>query len=267
MSEAQIVTLTTDFGLSDHFVGTMKGVILRINPGAQFVDICHQLNSYDILGAGLTLALSYPYFPDGTVHLAIVDPGVGSSRRAIVARTSRFLFVAPDNGLLSFVYEREPDVEVREITAERYFLKPVSQTFHGRDIFAPVAGWLSKGVAVEEFGEQITNYYRLDIPRPRRIGARQVQGVVLKWDHFGNLITNLAPQVIPELFSKPVPEFRLTIQGQVVTRLYSSYSSGAAGEVFSILGSSGYLEVCMNRASAAVTLQAAPGAEFTLTLG
>jgi S-adenosyl-L-methionine hydrolase (adenosine-forming) len=267
LAHSPIVTLTTDFGLSDHFVGTMKGVMLRINPALQFVDISHQLDSYNISGAAFTLGLAYSYFPDNTIHLAVVDPGVGSSRRAIVARARGYLFVAPDNGLLSLVYEREPECEVREITAEHYFLKPVSHTFHGRDIFAPVAAWLSKGIAPENFGERITDYCRLELPRPQRTDAQHFRATVLKADRFGNLITNLAPADAPELFLEPSPSFRLAIQGRIVGRLYRSYSAGGSGELFAILGSSGYLEVCMNRASAASALQAGPGTEVTLELG
>ena len=161
MPHPRVITLTSDFGLADHFVGVMRGVILRINPEARLVDISHEVDSYDILDGAFTLAQSYRFFPPGTIHLVVVDPGVGSARRPILVTAPSAQFVAPDNGVLSMIYEREPDAQVRHITRERYFLRPVSNTFHGRDIFAPVAGWLSKGVEPGEFGKVVTDYVRL----------------------------------------------------------------------------------------------------------
>jgi S-adenosyl-L-methionine hydrolase (adenosine-forming) len=267
LAQPAIITLTTDFGLDDHFVGTMKGVMLNINPAAQLADICHRVPSYDVLDGALTLALSYSYFPAGTIHVAIVDPGVGSARRPIVAQSRRYRFVAPDNGVLSFIYQREPDLQVRHATAERYFLHPVSNTFHGRDIFAPLAGWLSNGVKVEEMGGIVTDFVKLTIPRPQRVNPTTVDGRVLKVDKFGNLITNVAPEDVPELFSASSPPFRITVQQQKITRLYSSYSMGGLSELFAILGSSGYLEICRNLGSAASALQANRGTEVKVALG
>ena len=160
------VTLTTDFGLNDHFVGTLKGVILNIIPEANVVDICHSVQAFDILDGALALAQSYSYFPAGTVHLVVVDPGVGSARRPIMAASEAHHFVAPDNGVLSLMYAREQRLTVRHITSEHYFLQPISNTFHGRDIFAPVAGYLAKGVDDEKFGEEITDFVRFNAPRP-----------------------------------------------------------------------------------------------------
>src|SRR6516165_1929781 len=147
MSEPRIVTFTTDFGLNDAFVGIMHGVVLNIHAEAKLVDICHAVASYDIFDGAWTIAQSYRFFPPRTVHVIVVDPGVGSERRPIVAETDDYIFVAPDNGVLSLIEAREPSMTVRHIIADRYFLQPVSQTFHGRDIFSPVAGYLSKGVA------------------------------------------------------------------------------------------------------------------------
>jgi S-adenosyl-L-methionine hydrolase (adenosine-forming) len=262
-----LVTLTTDFGLDDHFVGTMKGVMLNINPSIQFVDICHGVRSFDLLDGALTLALSYTYFPPETIHLVVVDPGVGSARRPILAACARGKFVAPDNGVLSLVYQRETNLEVRHATAERYFLHPVSNTFHGRDIFAPLAGWLSNGTSVEQFGGVITDYVTLNFPKPERVAERQIQGVVLKVDKFGNLITNFAPDDVPELFSGDLPPFRITVQEHKITRMYTSYSMGKASELFTILGSSGYLEVCRNLGSAAGALEATRGTRVSLEIG
>jgi S-adenosyl-L-methionine hydrolase (adenosine-forming) len=262
-----LVTLTTDFGLDDHFVGTMKGVMLNINPSLTFVDICHRIQSYDLLDGALSIALSYAYFPPGTIHLVIIDPGVGSARRPVVAASPRHKFVAPDNGVLSLIYERESNLEVRHATAERYFLHPVSNTFHGRDIFAPLAGWLSAGTELDHLGGVVTDYVTLSVPKPERVSEEQVQGVILKVDKFGNLITNVSPEDVPELFSGSSPPFRITVQDYTVTRMYSSYSMGKASELFTILGSSGYLEVCRNLGSAADALQATRGTEVKIRIG
>jgi S-adenosyl-L-methionine hydrolase (adenosine-forming) len=261
LTRRPVITLTTDFGLADHFVGVMKGVILNINPEADLVDLSHEVAAHDILDAAFLIAQSYRYFPRDTIHLVVVDPGVGSDRRPILATTNDYKFVAPDNGVLSFFYDRENDCEVRHLTNEQYFLKPVSQTFHGRDIFSPVAGWLSKGTEVDRFGERITDYVRLAMPAPLRSAEGIVIGLILKVDSFGNLITNLTPQDAPELFSKKEPSFTIIINRQTVSHLFTSYSAGQPSELFVILGSSGYLEVASNQGSAATILKARRGDE------
>jgi hypothetical protein len=262
-----LVTLITDFGASDHFVGVMKGVILNINPEVQIVDLCNHVNSFDIFDAAFALAQSYRYFPNDTIHLVVVDPGVGSARRPILARTIDYKFVAPDNGVLSLIYEREESIEVRHVSSEHYFLSPVSQTFHGRDVFAPVAGWLSKGVEVDKFGEVITDYAKFTPPKPKKVGPELLTGVVLRIDKFGNLITNITPGDVPELFSDPAPAFKIVINQQEVTRLYQAYSLGKPSEIFAIVGSSGYLEISTNRGSAAKALNVGRGAEVGIRLG
>ena len=259
MSEDRIVTFTTDFGLSDPFVGIMHGVVLGIHPGTVIVDISHAVHSYDVLDGALTIAQAYRFFPPRTVHVVVVDPGVGSRRRPIMVETDGYVFVAPDNGVLSLVEAREPKFSVRHITAERYFLQPVSQTFHGRDVFAPVAGWLSKGVAPAEFGPEISDYVRLPLPKVERRGDKRVRGVVLKVDKFGNLITNISEQDAPELFTASCPAFSLHLAGRTITRLCHSYAEGSADESFAIVGSSGYLEVAALQASAAEKLGAGAG--------
>jgi S-adenosylmethionine hydrolase len=170
---SHIITLTTDFGLNDHFVGTMKGVILGINPDAEIVDICNSVQSFDILEGALTIAQSYRYFPVDTINMVIVDPGVGSARRPILVTTEKHRFIAPDNGVLSLVYDREERISVRHITSEHYFLQPTSKTFHGRDIFAPIAAWLSKGLDAAKFGDEITDYARFTMPRPKKSATRR----------------------------------------------------------------------------------------------
>lgn len=259
-----IVTLTTDFGLNDHFVGTIKGVILNIAPNADVVDICHSVQPFDILDAALTLAEAYNHFPVRTVHLVVVDPGVGSARRPIIASSDRHNFVAPDNGVLSLMYAREERLSVRHISSQHYFLQPVSNTFHGRDIFGPVAAYLAKGVDHEKFGPEITDFARFNAPKPKAVDAKTIKGVVLKVDRFGNLITNFTPQDVPAMFEGK--KFKLIICKKEITALKSNYAEGAQGEVFAILGSMGYLEIAANRAAAAQLTGGAKGAEVSISL-
>ncbi len=261
----RFITLTTDFGSSDHYVGTMKGVVYNINPAAQVVDISHEVPSYDLLDGALTIAQAYSYFPPETIHVVVVDPGVGSARRPILARTDKYFFVAPDNGVLSLVLEREERVHVREISSDHYFLQPVSQTFHGRDVFAAVAGWLSKDVEFSNFGDEISDYVRFRMPPPKAIEQGRIQGVVLKVDKFGNVVTNLTPRDIPQLFAPHPPEFKIVIGKHEITSLRSSYAESAPGEVFGILGSMGFLEISMNRGSAARTLEVGKGTEVLVS--
>ena len=255
------ITLTTDFGLSDPFVGIMKGVIHSIHPDAKVVDLTHQVTSFDVLEGALVLAQSYPYFPPDTVHVVVVDPGVGSERRPILASTPQAHFIGPDNGVFTLVYEREPSVQVRAITAEQYFRKPVSQTFHGRDIFAPAAAWLSKGVEPETLGPEVSDYVRLHIPKPQRAGPNALRGAVLRVDKFGNVITNFRQGDLPG-----GRRFRVVLHERPVTRLVSSYEAGASGEIFLIVGSAGLLEIATRQASAAGTLAAHSGDEVTLEM-
>src|SRR5215469_16324325 len=184
-----IITLTTDYGTNDHLVGVLKGVILKINPEVQIVDITHGVTPFDLLDGAMAIANSYSYFPPRTIHVVIVDPGVGTDRRPILVSGQNQYFIAPDNGVLSGVYEKEQQFMVRHLTAEHYFLQPVSKTFHGRDVFAAVAGWLSKNWQPGSMGEEITDFKRFALPRPKESDGL-LKGVVLKVDSFGNLITN-----------------------------------------------------------------------------
>jgi S-adenosyl-L-methionine hydrolase (adenosine-forming) len=263
----QFVTLTTDFGLQDHFVGVIKAVILNINPEAILVDINHNVSSYDVFDAAFTLVQSYRFFPSDTIHLVVVDPGVGTARRPILARSMEHKFVAPDNGVLSLIYEREENVEVRHVTADHYFLNPVSNTFHARDIFAPVVGWLSKGVEVDKFGDPITDFAKFTPPKPKRVSDGLIKGVTLKVDKFGNLITNLMPEDVPQLFSENPPPFKIIVNQQEITKLNLAYSAGKPSEIFAMVGSSGYLEIATNRGSAAKALSVGRGAEVGVMFG
>jgi len=263
----RLITFTTDFGLNDHYVGTMKGVILSINPGALLVDICNSVQSFDILDGAITISQAYRHFPSETIHLVIVDPGVGTARRPIVVTTEKHVFIAPDNGVLSFVYDQEQRISVRHITADHYFLNPVSNTFHGRDIFAPVVGWLSKGVEIDKFGDTITDFAKFTPPKPKAVSEQLLKGVVLKIDKFGNIITNLTPEDVPQLFSENPPPFKIIVNQQEITRLNLSYSMGKPQEIFAMVGSSGFLEICTNRGSAAKALNVVRGAEVGVMMG
>src|SRR5215475_3148111 len=244
----------------------MKGVISSINPSAQIVDITNSIQSYDILDGAIAISQAYSYFPADTVHVVVVDPGVGSARRPIVAKVGVHIFVAPDNGVLSLVYEREESISVRHITSEHYFRQPVSSTFHGRDIFAPVAAYLSKGVELDKFGEEISDYVRFVAPKPKPSGSNAWKGVVLKIDKFGNLITPITPKDIPPLFQPAPPPFTTVVGTAEITRLAPNYAGGAQGEIFALLGSTAFLEISVNRASEARVAGADKGAEVSVTL-
>jgi S-adenosyl-L-methionine hydrolase (adenosine-forming) len=258
-----IITLTTDFGTSDHLVGSMKGVILNINPAARIVDINHSVVPYDILDGALSIANAYSYFPSRTIHVVIVDPGVGTERRPILVSGEKQFFVAPDNGVLSPIFEREA-CTVRHITAGHYFLNPISPTFHGRDIFAPTAGWLSKTFQTEAFGEVVTDFVRFTMPKAKSSG-QSVKGVVLRVDAFGNLMTNFTAEDIPA-GALSGGAIKLIVNGKPVVKFVQTFAAGAAGEAVAVLGSAGYLEIAVNRGSAARVLGANRGAEVTLDL-
>ena len=266
MANRPIITLTTDFGLSDHFVGTIKGVILAISPEIEIVDISHSVQAFDVLDGALTIAQSYSYFPSGTVHLVVVDPGVGTARRPILVTSDRHHFVAPDNGVLSMVYAREERLHIRHVTAEHYSLQPISNTFHARDVFAPIAAWLAKGVDPEKFGDEVSDFVRFNPPKPKSVNGNTLRGVILKVDRFGNLVTNITPQDAPMLFGPEPAPFKMVVGKQEITEIHPTYSEGAPGEVFGILGSMGYLEIAANRGSAAKIVGIGKGSEVTISL-
>ena len=261
-----MITLTTDFGLTEHYVGAMKGVIYSINPSVQLVDITNAVQSFDILDGAIAISQAYSYFPKDTVHMVVVDPGVGGPRRPIIANVGQYLFVAPDNGVLSLVYEREERVTVRQITSDYYFHQPVSNTFHGRDVFAPVAAYLSKGVDASKFGEEVSDYVRFAAPKPKAIAANQWKGIVLKTDKFGNLVTNITAKDIPQIFDGSSNAFKISVGKTEVIKLCSSYSQGAQGELFAIVGSTGFLEISANKAAASRVAGADKGSEVTVTV-
>jgi S-adenosylmethionine hydrolase len=250
-----IITLTTDFGLSDPFVGIMKGVILGIAPNAQLVDISHDIQSYDILEAAFLLDTAYRYFPAGTVHMIVVDPGVGSSRRPIAALSHGHRFVAPDNGVLSRVVENT----AYHITNANLFLPYVSRTFQGRDIFAPVAAHLAQGMPIDSVGPRITDFVTQPVPTPTTNNG-MTRGSVLRVDKFGNIITNLRRSDLR-------PDFTIRVAGRPITRLYGTFSEAQPGEFFALEGSTGYIELALNQGSAADLLKVRSGAEIEVESG
>jgi S-adenosylmethionine hydrolase len=256
-----IITLTTDFGLSDHFVGVMKGVILGIQPAAQLIDISHGVQPYEIADGAFTIAQAYRYFPKKTIHVVVVDPGVGSARRPLLAEMAGQYFVAPDNGVLSMVFARE-QAKVRHITSHRYFLDPVSRTFHGRDVFSPVAAHLASGAKPSRFGKQIEDYIRADFDKPAHTGQHTWTGTILKADHFGNLATNFHIDHFAAIRTHP---FALKVGRQTIARLALTFSECDPDELFVVVGSSGYIEVAASEASAARTLGCGAGTPVELT--
>ena len=260
-----LITLLTDFGTADYFVGAMKGVILSINPHASIVDITHEIPPQDILSGAFTLSAVYQNFPEGTINVAVVDPGVGSTRRAIIAASSNQFFVGPDNGLFSFIYERETERRVFHITNEDYFRKPVSATFHGRDVFAPAAAALSTGVAPEMLGIEITDYVRLAEIKPGLASDGVIEGAIIHIDHFGNCITNLTRNDISEEMIER--GLTLSINGREIKsfRRFFSEDEESAKTPFAIWGSAGFLEIAAFRASAAKLLDVRAGQLIKVT--
>lgn len=250
-----IVTLLTDFGVGDYFVGAMKGAVLSVNPQAQIVDITHDIPAHDIEAGAFTLRAAYETFPVGTIHVAVVDPGVGSSRRAVVARGSGgHLFVGPDNGVLGHVYERTEGLRVFQLTKREFFREPVSATFHGRDIFAPVAGALSRGVAPETLGEEIEDFVRLPQSTPLRNPDCSLTGAVIHIDRFGNCVTNITPQDLSVADIESGARILVGDCAPLSLRDYFAVEENSRGEPFAIWGSAGFLEIAIYCDSAARAL-------------
>lgn len=251
-----VVTLLTDFGTADYFVAAVKGVILTSNPRVSIIDITHEIPPQDIECGAFTLLTCYREFPPGTIHVAVVDPGVGSSRRPIVVSAGSHYFVGPDNGLFSYVYDNEASHQTFHVTADEYFRRPVSASFHGRDVFAPVAAALSKGVQPAALGPQITDEARLMPLSPVKENDEKVHGRIIHIDRFGNCITNFTRADAPA--SK---QLELLVNGQVIRTVRGFFTDehGAKDEVFAIWGSAGFLELSLNARSAAVHLGAKRG--------
>jgi S-adenosylmethionine hydrolase len=237
------ITLSTDFGLDDPYVGIMKGVILGINPQVQLIDLTHALSNQHLMEAAFVLQTAYSYFPKGTVHLAIVDPEVGGGRRLMAIQGKETIWVGPDNGLFTLVLKKQPQAKLFHLTNSAFFLKPVSCTFHGRDILAPVAAHLSQGVPLEEMGPSISDPVLLSFPEPE-IKEKEIAGQVLWADHFGNLITNIHQETLLPYLSDPA--ITVFIGSDTITEILQTYSQGHPGRLMALIGSSGYLEIACN---------------------
>jgi S-adenosyl-L-methionine hydrolase (adenosine-forming) len=259
-----IVALLSDFGTRDHYVGTMKAVVLGVCPEATLVDIAHEISPHDVLAAALELAASYRFFPSGTVFLVVVDPGVGSARRAIAVETSDYIFVAPDNGVLTAVLRETPPKHVVELTERKYARPTVSRTFEGRDRFAPAAGWLAKGVRLNSLGRPVADYHTIDIPMPV-VGEDAVTGEVLLVDRFGNLITNVDRKTFERL--SRTGAVSVAIGSHAVPRLVNTYAEAAHGDVCALFGSTDHLEIAVTGGSAADTLGLGRGAPVEIRRG
>jgi S-adenosylmethionine hydrolase len=245
-----IITLTTDFGYRDPFVGIMKGVILDINPFATIVDITHGLSPQNILEAAIAIDMSYKSFPPEAIHIVVVDPGVGSARRPILVTNDHCHFVGPDNGVFSLVYNSSESISVVHVTAEHYFLPQTSATFHGRDIFAPVAAWFSRGIDISKFGDPITDYVTIPVPALVLVKKNILEGEVIYIDRFGNAITNINTQNIDDLrSSSPKGKPRVLVKGKEVP-LKNHYSEAKDEGLYSLINSFGYLELFVYKGSA-----------------
>jgi S-adenosyl-L-methionine hydrolase (adenosine-forming) len=252
-----IIVLLTDFGTADHYAGTMKGVVLGICPDVTLVDLTHDIPAHDVLAAALELAASYRYFPAGTIFLTVVDPGVGSSRRGLAAEAGDFRFVAPDNGVLTAVFDEVQPKKVVELTERRYARPTVSRTFEGRDRFAPAAGWLAKGVQLSALGRPLADYQRVEIPA-LEAGPEALAGQVLRIDRFGTLITNIDRRTFERFVQSG--EVHIAAGGHRIARLVGTYGEIAPGEICALFGSSDHLEIAASAASAAGRLELARGA-------
>ena len=249
------ITLVTDFGTDDYFVGAMKGVILSVNSGAALIDITHEIPPQDIHAAAFTLLACYRSFAQGTIHVAIVDPGVGSTRRPILVVAGGYFFIGPDNGIFSYVLDNEADQTIFHITSEQFVRKPLSTTFHGRDVFAPVAAALSTGLSTDSFGPQINDPVKLPALKPVVGSNGKVSGRIIHIDRFGNCVTNIDRSSLSG--NQPI---RVTVKGKRVEAFREFYGEvGAGKKPFVIWGSAGFLEVSARNRSAARLLGAERG--------
>jgi len=258
-----IVALLTDFGTKDHYAGTLKGVVLSVCPDANLVDIGHDIPAHDVVAGALELAACYRYFPNGTIFLVVVDPGVGSSRRGVAADISDYRFVAPDNGVLSAVFLESPPKRVVELTERKFSRPTISRTFEGRDRFAPAAGFLAKGIALVSLGKTIKDFHTIDLPRPS-VSGTEVRGEVVRVDRFGNLITNIDHRSFQQFGSGAA--IAVVVGGREVPRIVATYADAPAGELCALFGSTDHLEVAINAGDAARTLSLGRGTPVTVRL-
>ena len=251
-----IITLLTDFGTKDHYVASIKGVILSINPECLLIDITHQVNRHDVREGAFLLANAYSFFPKGTIHLSVVDPGVGGTRKPILLVTQNHFFVGPDNGLFTFVAQKERVKKIVVLSKEKYFLPKVSKTFHGRDLFAPVAAHLSSGIKPGAFGDTINEIKRLRLQKPI-IKEGKLLGEILHIDTFSNLVSNICEEILFG-FTKGRP-FVIRVGNKAIHGLKKGYWEGRQGQLIALLGSGGFLEISVREANAQRMLKVKKG--------
>ena len=255
-----IITLTSDFGEADYFVAAMKGVILGVNPAVEVVDLTHLIPAHDIYAAAFTLMCCYRDFPNGTIHVVVVDPGVGSERKPILVMADDYNFIGPDNGVFSYIYQQNHINRVVHLTAEHYFRQPVSNTFHGRDVFAPCAAYVSKLVDWRMMGEEVSNPVRFNTPAPV-VSEKQIKGSIIHVDRFGNLISNITAS---ELDEKYLVAARIRVGSHEVARVLKNFSEANPNELFAYFGSAGFLEIGSPKQSAARMTEARRGTEVVV---
>lgn len=259
-----LITLLTDFGERDYFVASMKGVILNINPQAKIVDLSHHVTPHDVTDAAYLLKSCYRYFPDGTIHVAVVDPGVGTARQPLLVSSSRYVFIGPDNGLFTHIYQEESGVEVRHIENRQYRLDSEGATFDGRDLFAPAAAWLTKGQPMGSFGRLVPNYERLPIVEPGW-DNHVMAGHILYIDRFGNLISNLTAYHLKEVRGVTKrSEAYIRIGGHTIDKIVRTYAEGSPDSPRALINSNGYLEIFIQEGRAADRLSIARGERIEL---
>jgi S-adenosyl-L-methionine hydrolase (adenosine-forming) len=259
-----LITLLTDFGTRDAYVGSLKGVILSLNPEVRLVDLSHEVDPQDIRAGAFLLAEAAPCFPPGTIHLAVVDPGVGSRRRALAARCRGHYWVGPDNGLFHLIFNRAPDLALVSLENPEYFRSQVSGTFHGRDIFAPVAGHLSLGVDLDAFGPRVTGPVSLGFPEPE-FEPEEIKGEIISVDRFGNLISNIPAGVAASRLGER--GWRLQAGSLSLTGPARTYADAAPGEFLALPGSHGFIEIACAMDHAAQRLQAGVGLAVSIRKG
>ena len=257
-----VITLLTDFGTADTFVGIMKGVILGIHPQARLVDLTHSIPPQQILAGALALRSAVPFFPPGTVHVAVVDPGVGSARRPIAIETAQGVLIGPDNGVLSLAASVLGTRQMRSIDNDQYFRRPISDTFHGRDIFAPVAAHVSRGVAIEALGARLDSIVEVAVPVPQQTAAG-LRGEVIHIDHFGNLITNIDAGALARF---PLQRVSVSINGTSVVGPVKAYAAVPEGTALAIVGSWGVVEIAVRNGNAAQAFAAGLGMPVTVAV-
>jgi S-adenosyl-L-methionine hydrolase (adenosine-forming) len=261
---ATVISLTTDFGLSDFDAGVLSGVILSIAPDTKIAELTHQITPFNILEGAVVLGRCTPFFPDGSIHVAVVDPGVGTQRRGLAARLGRQIFVGPDNGLCTLMIEQAKTdglaCEFYALDNPRYFLASVTNVFHGRDVFAPAAAHLAAGVPLAQIGSRIDNPVLLEIPKPLRT-AKGWRGTILHVDHFGNLTSNLTADLIADKSST-----KIAINGVEIRGVHTTYGAVQPGELIALIDDSGQLEIAVSHSSAERRLEAGVGTQFDLEI-